>query len=571
MIRSPGAKGFTSEQGGDIQRELAGTSGGGSFLGAMSLRTYRYALGGAAAFLFVMALGVAWRNDLWFDEIFTYDTAVLPLTQLIEKTSKDVHPPLYYLVAKPFAHGFNEPLLRLPSVIAGTLSLLLFSSAIGAVFGKRYGVAFAILFALSPTIIRYSAEARQYALVLFFWSLSLWVLAHLSLAKEQRIQRMVGFLAVYVLALIGGLYTHNLYYFPMIMSGLVAVLVAINLSHRFGLLKTAGTLFGVHLIALLAYLPWIAVVRFQIDTMSVPLSWMPLPWLDQLRETYALLPFSIFEHKRALWHAIPGRLLLMIGPYIFFWAAWRARTWTPAARLTLIILAAGSIFTTAIVYAVSHYYVRIFFSQRYVSIVTPVVLLALVPLVTNWPRARWQQIFQGAMLLIIVATMATYSLRMLWVPLHTDIEHVISLASGRSHLVDQTGADDGAPLYAVWVNFTEEACFEAYAKHRAPGLQARPISELWLEGVTPSPESPVWIVVAQRPWQSGDPRAGIAAYVINNAEFGAHQVLTPTFQAFLLIRIDWEGVRHSIDALENPGAAYLALNLFEQRKERAVH
>ena len=530
----------------------------------MAERNYRLAVGGAALLLFLLSLGVARRNDLWFDEVFTYDTASLPIQELIATTAKDVHPPLYYLIAKPFARGFNEPLLRLPSVIAGTLALLFFSTAVSSTSGKKYGGAFAILFALSPTIVRYSAEARQYAFVLLFWSIALWALSRLykNFIHQARGLHPLNFV-IYVLALLAGLYTHNLFYFPMIMTGLLALGVAVRAAKENAIPKIAGVLIGVHLVPVLAYLPWIAVVRSQIETMGGPLSWMPLPWLPQLQELYTLLPFSIFEHKRAAWHLYPAIILLKCGAFIFLWAALMARRWRRETRSILIILAVGSLLTTTIVYATSHYLVRIFFSQRYVSIVTPVVLLALVPLATTWPRKIWLWPLQGIMLAVILCTMVTYSARMLWVPLHTDLERVVELAS--TDFSQQSDEEKTtAPLYAVWVNFTEEECFEAYTKHRAPDVVALDIEDYWRDKIEPTPEAPVWIVVAQRPWQSGNPRAGIASYIVRGSELAAEPIVASTFQAFLISSTNWDAVRREIDILENPGAAQLGLNLLKK-------
>ena len=58
--------------------------------------------------------------SLWHDEAITVLLAQKPIRELIPITAADVHPPLYYLLVKPFLWlGKNELLARLPSALWG--------------------------------------------------------------------------------------------------------------------------------------------------------------------------------------------------------------------------------------------------------------------------------------------------------------------------------------------------------------------------------------------------------------------------------------------------------------------
>jgi hypothetical protein len=71
--------------------------------------------------------------------------------------------------------GWSEFALRLPSVLAGLLSLILFPLLVRKVFNERVAITFAFLLVISPFLIFYSRFSRSYSLVTFFcfWALLL--------------------------------------------------------------------------------------------------------------------------------------------------------------------------------------------------------------------------------------------------------------------------------------------------------------------------------------------------------------------------------------------------------------
>ena len=87
----------------------------------------------------------------------------------------DVHPPLYYWLAKPVAALFDySPLgIRFFSVLAGLGGLLSIFWIGWKMFSARTGLLAALLLAFSPFAIQYSQEARMYSLfgLLFLWAI----------------------------------------------------------------------------------------------------------------------------------------------------------------------------------------------------------------------------------------------------------------------------------------------------------------------------------------------------------------------------------------------------------------
>lgn len=108
------------------------------------------------------------RQGLWADELFGITTSYAPhFVGIIPQLIADSHPPgylsfLYFYV--PFFDG-SEVQLRLHSLLAGTLLVLLTH-----IFGRRYfsvtaGLIAAVLVAVNYQAIYYSQEARAYAML----------------------------------------------------------------------------------------------------------------------------------------------------------------------------------------------------------------------------------------------------------------------------------------------------------------------------------------------------------------------------------------------------------------------
>lgn len=155
-----------------------------------------------------LAAGLALRGALslgrflWYDEAFTGLLARQPLAQLLAGTAADVHPPLYYLLVWPLMQLidlFDLPLwlVRLPSLLAGGLSIWLMSKAAPALgFDARLTRVLVAVTAITPAQVWYGAEARQYALLTALFLAAAWALG----ARRWH---------WFTLAAMGLVYTHN--------------------------------------------------------------------------------------------------------------------------------------------------------------------------------------------------------------------------------------------------------------------------------------------------------------------------------------------------------------------------
>ena len=104
-------------------------------------------------------------DSFWYDELLTFNTAQLPIERILAERAAD-RPPGYYAPEHYAAQwwGANEFGLRLTSALAGTLTIPLAFVAGSIIANRRVGLGLAVLMAVSPFHLRYSQEARGYAI-----------------------------------------------------------------------------------------------------------------------------------------------------------------------------------------------------------------------------------------------------------------------------------------------------------------------------------------------------------------------------------------------------------------------
>jgi hypothetical protein len=105
-------------------------------------------------------------RDIFLDESFSYQMALKPISFIIG--GNDVHPPLYYILLKPFALlTSNIVLLRFTSVFCFLLFLTAFYFYAKWKFGSIPASIASLIIITSPTMLYYATELRMYMLLLF--------------------------------------------------------------------------------------------------------------------------------------------------------------------------------------------------------------------------------------------------------------------------------------------------------------------------------------------------------------------------------------------------------------------
>jgi 4-amino-4-deoxy-L-arabinose transferase-like glycosyltransferase len=164
-------------------------------------------------------------KSLWMDETHSFYFASQPLSSLFSQLC-DPHPPGYYaLLHLVLALGQNEYWLRLPSVIAATLTVPLIytlSRDLGPALeikglDRHIGLLSALLLAVAPLHVWYAQEARMYALVTLLGLCA--VLLAVRSAAQERIWSLLG----YVLAATAALLVDQTALLPLLLANLLWV------------------------------------------------------------------------------------------------------------------------------------------------------------------------------------------------------------------------------------------------------------------------------------------------------------------------------------------------------------
>jgi mannosyltransferase len=116
-------------------------------------------------------------QSYWFDEALTAKLLRLPLGEMLSQLpDTELTPPLYYVLAWPWAHvvGSDEAALRALSALFGIATVPVAYLAAREIIGsRRAGLATAALVAFNPLLVWYSQEARPYSLLALLGALTL--------------------------------------------------------------------------------------------------------------------------------------------------------------------------------------------------------------------------------------------------------------------------------------------------------------------------------------------------------------------------------------------------------------
>jgi len=266
----------------------------------------------ASALVLLATLTRLWNlkgPSLWMDEAFSHLLAVLPMETAWSAMITDaVHPPLYYLLLRPWLDlaGASEFALRFPSVVAGVLTVALVIRTARQWLGRRAAGWAGLLLAVNPFHVWYSQEARMYALL---GALALAVLA--VFWEALRLRQTRPWTALGVLSGCAYLKHHFALFLPLVQ--FVCLLATFRRNHR-ALVRWTVT----QTAAFLPLAAWLTAL-YSTGGGTFGIGWIPRPGPDDLLKTFW-----------AFTMAYDGRLnpLVVVGTSVsaglLLWAVWRA-------------------------------------------------------------------------------------------------------------------------------------------------------------------------------------------------------------------------------------------------------
>lgn len=235
-------------------------------------------------------------QSLWLDEAFSHLWATLPPGVAWQGMIVDaVHPPLYYLLLRPWlaVAGESEFALRFPSAVAGVLTVAVVYRVGRSWLGRRAGVYAALLLALNPFHVWYSQEARMYALLAL---LTLLAMMAFWWALGSRSRRAWGvFAGVSALAYL----TH---YFALYIPLVTFVFLVLTFERHHGVL-VRWTL--AQALAVLPLVTWL-VALYAVGGGTFGIGWIPSPRPADLLRT--LWSFALAYDGHVTYPVVAGLL-----------------------------------------------------------------------------------------------------------------------------------------------------------------------------------------------------------------------------------------------------------------------
>lgn len=325
------------------------------------------------------------HEPLWLDETYSYAMAQHGLGDLLRLTAHDVHPPLYYSIAKASMAVFGaSPIsLRLPSVFASVGLVALGAGPVRQLWGRRAAALFAVLLVTSPGVLCFAQEGRMYALTTFLVTAAV-VYGQLALFRTQTKDLFALGLFTWCAAM-----THYFGLVAVAINGLLLLAQAARSSKGRSrpLLLALGA-------ASVAYLPWVFPFLQQLGAVGRGF-WIPPTSLTLL--TFGLVaPFTYkFEDIAFPWQALVSLGLVTLLVVSTSWvAAWRnrlPRAGAQAQNLTVFFLTLGFGLWFS-------YFVQPIFMPRYMMACAGLLLLATAVALARLPGNGWA--VAGTLLLV---------------------------------------------------------------------------------------------------------------------------------------------------------------------------
>lgn len=255
---------------------------------ATQVTTFQYIIGVTVIALIARLVSLT-KASIWHDEGYTMMLIQHNPIEIIERTARDVHPPLYYIISHfwQLLAGDSEFSIRFLSVLFGVATVIVAYLVLRRLFGEQVARISGLFLALGPFLVRYSEEARMYAMATFLIVLATYLLI-LALQKTNTARKSWLLWIGYGLVVAAGLYTH--YY--------VAFLVPVHIGLAWWLhggfaplVKNIRWWVG-NVTAVALFLPWVPSVLSQMSRVQSGF-WIPPVDAETLPNTYMqFLAFS---------------------------------------------------------------------------------------------------------------------------------------------------------------------------------------------------------------------------------------------------------------------------------------
>lgn len=204
-------------------------------------------------------ISLCFNNNIWTDEAFTMQLLQQDVQGIIKGTAADVHPPLYYLIAKGFQFIFGSSMFvqKTASIIPATATLIFGATKIKKLFGNQVSTIFILMLAILPPTFAHAIQPRMYTWGLMFVTIC-GVYAYDAYQKSTWHKW-----GIVLLTGVAAAYTH---YFSLLSAAYVYgfLLLAVLCKKR----KLIKEWLVLAVLTIIAYIPWLLVWFKQLLTVA---------------------------------------------------------------------------------------------------------------------------------------------------------------------------------------------------------------------------------------------------------------------------------------------------------------
>ncbi|HKQ52001.1 MAG TPA: glycosyltransferase family 39 protein [Pyrinomonadaceae bacterium] len=320
-----------------------------------------------AALVVIVAAGAALRvyklgaESVWLDEAFTIRLSRNAPAGIVEETSKDVHPPLYYFALHYWMmlFGDTEAGTRLLSALFGVLALIATYKTAAHLFGRATALVASALLALSRFHLEFSQEARMYTL--------LGLLAIVSMYFFVRLVEGRGRLALplYVAASALMMYTQVYSVFVLAAQNLFVVVLLVASRETFRRVVRRWVVAQITLAVL--FLPWLSVLAQQVSHVQQGF------WIPRLGASFILTTLVMYAGS----YVLSGFLFTLAALAVLFCPRKNVETEGPLdERLKICLLLLWLACSIVLPYLVSQFASPIFLPKYTIAALPAFLILA---------------------------------------------------------------------------------------------------------------------------------------------------------------------------------------------------
>lgn len=292
--------------------------------------------------LIVVVIGAAVRfigitkASIWHDEGYTMMLAPMGPVEILERTARDVHPPLYYIVLHYWMglFGNSELAARSLSAICLIAAIPLVYLLMRRLFTEHAARLAALFVAIGPFLVRYSQEARMYGLVAVLLLAATYFLVR---ANQQGGRK---WWVLYALTIAASLYVH--YYAIFMVVAHWGYMLLQTKAPRTGLKSRSW--WGSNILAATLFLPWLPAAIGQFTRVQGGF-WIPEPTIVTLPNT--LMQLTTFTNLDEI--GTPAKLIFTAGLIWLIGLLWlRAKRYRMSTTLMTLYSFAGPLLVLAL-------------------------------------------------------------------------------------------------------------------------------------------------------------------------------------------------------------------------------